>query len=93
MKWWNYIPYVNFIIACVFMLLIIWTWINVFFAKSDSMLIGLFLILQAIVTAYYLAMFIYSLVLFQKRSSMTERNMPEGILLFFLLVVPFVFLL
>lgn len=73
--------------------LIIWTSINVFFAKSDSMLIGLFLILQAIISAYYLAMFIYSLVLFQKRNSMTERNMPEGILLLFLLVVPFVFLL
>jgi hypothetical protein len=73
--------------------LIIWTSINVFFAKSDSMLIGLFLILQAIISAYYLAMFIYSLVLFQKRNSMTERNMPEGILLLFLLIVPFVFLL
>lgn len=81
-------PFVNLILLIVPILLIFWTWLNIFTADVDTIFIGAFMMALFIITFYYLALLIWGIKLVNRRNDSRNYILRQSLTILMMNIIP-----
>lgn len=82
------IPFVNLTLILISNVLILLTWVNIFWSDGDTMFLGVLLIPLFFVTIYYLILLTFGIKFTKNRFNLTTRTQIQNFALFLLNIVP-----
>lgn len=81
-------PFVNLILLIAPILLIFWTWHNIFTADVDTIFIGAFMMALFIITIYYLALLIWGIKLVNHRNESRNYILRQSLTILMMNIIP-----